>query len=74
MFDQPLQLQQSCTNIRHKLMYCDARHQVPGYVDDSSDTRVFFCSKTGDVLGPDGEAVSPDDCEGGRECFCGAPT
>jgi hypothetical protein len=43
-------------------------------VDDSSDTRVFFCSKTGDVLGPDGEAVSPDDCEGGRECFCGAPT
>ena len=38
-------------------------------VDDSSDTRVFFCIKTFDALGPDQEPVSPGDCTKSRSCF-----
>ncbi|MHC4414705.1 MAG: hypothetical protein ACYS0G_05420 [Planctomycetota bacterium] len=65
----PVKLQVSCRHIRHKLMYVDERQTVPGLVDDSSDTRVFFCVKTQESLGPDSEPVSPDDCVAGRSCF-----
>jgi hypothetical protein len=63
-------LKSSCRHIRHKLMYCDERHDAPGMVDDSSDTRVFFCDKTQDALGPDADPVSPTECTPGRSCFC----
>ena len=70
----PVKLRVSCLHIRHKLMYCDYRHDVPGMVDDTSDTRVFFCSKTQEVLGPDDKPVHPGDCKPGRGCYChGAP-
>jgi hypothetical protein len=70
----PVQLKVSCMNIRHKLMYCDDRHATPGLVDDTSSTRVFFCVKTGDVLGPDDQPVHPTECKAGRACYChGAP-
>jgi len=68
--ESPTNLKPCCRHIRHKLKYCDARHDAPNLVDDSSDTRVFFCIKTFDALGPDNEPVSPDDCAGARECFC----
>lgn len=68
--DKPVKLQVACRNIRHKLMYVDERHMVPGMVDDSSGSRVFHCVKTMEVLGPDGECVSPDDCTPSRECYC----
>ncbi len=70
--DQSVKLQVCCQSIRHKLMYVDERHATPGLVDDSSDTRVFFCVKTQESLGPDGEAVSPTDCTHGRACYCGS--
>ena len=69
--DQSVKLQVSCQSIRHKLMYVDEQHATPGLVDDSSDTRVFFCLKTQESLGPDGESVSPGDCKQGRACYCG---
>ena len=69
-YDKPVSLQIACRNLRHKLMYIDERHAVPGMVDDSSDTRVFHCSKTQEVLGPDGEPVSPVDCRESRACYC----
>jgi hypothetical protein len=56
--------------MRHKLMYCDERHAVRGTVDPHSSTRVFFCIKTCDVLGPDEKPVHPQDCHSGRGCFC----
>ena len=65
----PVKLQVSCLHIRHKLMYCDARQSTPGMVDDSSDTRVFFCVKTQEALGPDGESVSPTKCTHARNCY-----
>jgi len=66
----PVQLQPSCLNLRHKLMYIDERQTQPGVVDDSSDTRVFFCVKTQDTLGPDGEPAAPTQCGSERSCYC----
>ena len=66
---EPVNLQVSCLHIRHKMMYCDARQSTPGMVDDSSDTRVFFCQHTQEALGPDGEPVSPTECTHARNCY-----
>lgn len=69
-FDAPLKLKPCCLNLRHKLMYCDERQATPGLVDDQSDTRVFLCVLTQEVLGPDGKPVSPVDCCTSRACHC----
>jgi hypothetical protein len=66
----PVKLQSACAHIRHKLMYSAKPHAVRGKVDDSSDTRVFFCSRTFEGLGPDDKPVSPTECAAGRSCFC----
>ena len=68
----PVDLKPCCVHLRHKLMHVDERQQEPGLVDDSSDTRVFFCVKTLDALGPDDAAVSPTRCAASRGCYCGA--
>jgi hypothetical protein len=72
MNEDTLKLEVACQHLRHKMMYVDERQATPGLVDDSSDTRVFFCVKTQDALGPDGEPVSPDDCRDARGCYCRA--
>jgi hypothetical protein len=66
----PVKLQPACAHIRHKLMYSETSHAVRGMVDDSSDTRVFFCVRTFEALGPDDQPVSPDRCAPGRSCYC----
>jgi hypothetical protein len=68
--DIALNLQPACMQLRHKLMWVDERQAVPGLVDDSSDTRVFFCMTSQDALGPDDEPVSPTDCVPSRGCYC----
>jgi hypothetical protein len=68
----PVELTATCVNIRHKLMYVDERHARRGFVDTNSDTRVYWCARTQDLLGPDGRAVEPGACGSGqRSCFCG---
>ena len=73
----PVVLQVACMNLRHKLMYCDERQARAGQVDDSSDTRVFYCVKTQESLGPDGEVVGVKECQGGngaaRSCYVASP-
>lgn len=69
-WDTPLNLRPCCLNLRHKLMYCDPRQATPGEVDDTSDTRVFLCSLSHEVLGPDGKPVGPKACQSGRACYC----
>ena len=69
-YDRPVKLHVTCMNLRHKLMFVDERHMQRGMTDNSSDTRVFWCKKTQDCLGPDGEPVSPGDCSNGRACYC----
>ena len=68
--ESPVRLKASCVHLRHKMMYVDVRQATPGLVDDSSDTRVFFCTKTQEQLGPDDEPVSPSDCTTDRSCYC----
>jgi len=65
----PVTLKPACLCLRHKLMYVDWRQASPGMVDDSSDTRVFFCVKSQDSLGPDNRPVHPQDCTPARTCF-----
>lgn len=70
-FFTPITLEATCMRLRHKMMYVDERQNVPGLVDDGSDTRVFFCTRTFDSLGPDAEPVSPKECNSRRGCYCG---
>lgn len=63
-------LQFACDRIRHKMMYIDEAQKAIGSVDDSSDTRVFWCARTFESRGPDGQAVDPDACRPDRSCFC----
>jgi len=65
-----IELRVTCMNMRHKMMYVDERHAQRGLVDDSSDTRVFWCARTQEALGPDGQATHPEDCHPGRSCHC----
>lgn len=69
----PVQLRPACYCIRHKLMYVDERQSVRGMVDDQSDTRIFFCGKSQESLGPDGQPVSPRDCVPSRGCYKTGP-
>jgi hypothetical protein len=69
MEDSNVKLETCCKHLRHKMMYCDARHAPRGQVDDSSDTRVFFCVKTGDALGPDSRTTCPSECQASRQCY-----
>jgi len=68
----PVVLQATCLNLRHKLMYVDDRQNMPGMVDAESSTRIYFCMKTQEQLGPDDLPVCPKDCNGTRSCFKGA--
>ncbi|MGE3107048.1 MAG: hypothetical protein AB7G11_07985 [Phycisphaerales bacterium] len=68
-FELPLQLKPTCRCLRHKMMYCDPRQDRPGFIDANSDTRVFFCTKSQDSLGPDNVAAHPADCKPGRGCY-----
>lgn len=74
MSDQrPLHLRVCCHNLRHKMMYVDPRQNLRGLVDANSETRVYFCSKTHESLGPDSERVHPEVCREGRGCHCAGP-
>ena len=68
--DRPVKLRVTCLNLRHKLMYVDERHAQRGMVDVNSDTRVYWCAKTHDALGPDNQPVGPGECSNGRACYC----
>jgi hypothetical protein len=57
-------------HLRHKLMYVDERHAQRGMVDVNSDTRVYWCARTQEALGPDQQHVAPDVCSNGRACYC----
>lgn len=71
--DVPLKMIPACLHLRHKLMYCDDQHMVIGMVNDESTTRVFFCSQTGDSLGPDDRSVGSKLCCNSRGCYRAAP-
>lgn len=65
----PVKLKVCCDHLRHKMMYVDEREAVRGLVDDSSDTRVYFCIRSQESLGPDGKSVGPTECSPDRPCY-----
>jgi hypothetical protein len=52
-------------------MYVDDRQKLPGMVDAESSTRIYFCTKTQEPLGPDDQPVNPGACVAGRPCHKG---
>lgn len=69
----PVMLRVACMSLRHKLMYVDDRQSVPGMVDAESSTRIYFCNKTQEQLGPDDAPVNPVGCCAARACYCHPP-
>ena len=54
-----------CKHIRSKEMY----HQAEMLADDSYSSGIFWCKRTHETFGPDGEPVEKVECKAGRACF-----
>ncbi len=54
-----------CHHLRSKEMY----HQDTGQQDDEFSSGIFWCIKTHEGFGPDGEPVGKGQCCAGRSCF-----
>jgi len=57
-------LQLPCRNLRSKEMY-----YAYGEPDDEYSSGVFWCAKTQEGFGPDGQPVSKLECCNGRSCY-----
>jgi hypothetical protein len=53
-----------CRHLRSKEMY----YQAPGQMDDEFSSGVYWCGKTQETFGPDGEPVGKTECCSGRNC------
>ena len=53
--------------MRSKEMY----YQGQGQEDDEFSSGVFWCGKTQENFGPDGQPVSKAECCAGRGCYVG---
>jgi hypothetical protein len=60
-------LQMVCRHLRHKGMY----YQTAEELEKESSGRVYWCSKTHENFGPDGEPVGKAGCCAGRRCYVG---
>lgn len=54
-----------CQHFRSKEMY----YQEPGQDDDQFSSGVFWCIKTHEGFGPDGQPVGKTHCCASRSCF-----
>lgn len=55
-----------CSNLRWKGMYIEAEWDPT--VPHGND-RLFWCTRTQNCLGPDGQAVDDYECHEGRKCY-----
>jgi hypothetical protein len=55
----------ACRHIRSKEMY----HQPAGQEDGPCSSGLFWCTRTHENFGPDGQPVSKHECSGNRPCF-----
>jgi hypothetical protein len=60
-------LQIPCRNLRSKEMY----YQSPGQLEDEFSGGVYWCEKTCENFGPDGQPVTKSECCAGRSCYVG---
>jgi hypothetical protein len=61
----PQRTQPACRNLRCKEMF------YQGQQEDEFSSGVFWCSRTHENFGPDGEPVSKAECCAGRPCYVG---
>ncbi|MDZ4859258.1 MAG: hypothetical protein SGI88_09745 [Candidatus Hydrogenedentes bacterium] len=54
-----------CKHIRSKEMY----YQSSTADDDPYASGIFWCTRTHETFGPDGEPVEKSECRSGRRCF-----
>jgi hypothetical protein len=54
-----------CRHLRSKEMY----YQDYGAADDEFSSGVYWCGKTQENFGPDGEPCSRGNCSGERTCY-----
>lgn len=57
----------SCHNLRSKEMF----HQSFGQEDDAFSSGLYWCAKTQEAFGPDGQATGKTECCKGRSCYVG---
>ena len=56
-----------CRNLRSKEMY----YESPGQEEDEFASGVYWCGKTQENFGPDGQPASKSECCAGRACYVG---
>jgi hypothetical protein len=57
-----------CKYLRSKEMF----YESPGAEDSDFASGVFWCSKTQEAFGPDGDSADKGECKPGRSCYlCG---
>jgi len=57
--------QPQCRHLRSKEMY----YQAPEQEDDEFSSGVYWCGKTQETFGPDGEPCGKSECCSGRACW-----
>ncbi len=60
-----IDLRAPCRYLRSKEMY----HSAAGAEDDAFASGVFWCQKTCEAFGPDGETADKTRCCEGRTCY-----
>jgi len=58
---------QTCPKLRSKEMY----HDAPGQEDAAFASGLYWCMKTHETFGPDGQPADKEHCCEGRACFGG---
>jgi hypothetical protein len=56
---------EQCKHLRCKEMY----YKKPGQEHDDFSGNAFWCSKTQEPFGPDGECCETEECCPGRKCY-----
>jgi hypothetical protein len=59
--------QTPCRHLRCKEMY----FRPPGQEDDGHGSGVYWCAKSQEAFGPDGQPVGRQDCCKQRSCYVG---
>ncbi len=60
-----MRVQIPCRHLRNKEMF----YQSPGQEDDEFSSGVYWCGKTQEAFGPDGQPAGKAECCPSRSCF-----
>jgi hypothetical protein len=63
--EKPPGFQLPCRHLRSKEMY----YQAPGQAEDEFDSGAYWCARTQENFGPDGQPAGKIECCAGRSCY-----